>query len=65
LDTGLSDSDLRRIAGALRASPFDPAEVERILRDEVMPAFGLNLASIAGDWIPWTEGSIRMIMERS
>uniref|UniRef100_UPI00333F4603 DUF7079 family protein n=1 Tax=Castellaniella defragrans TaxID=75697 RepID=UPI00333F4603 len=65
LDTELSDGDLRRIAANLRESPYAPAEIGRILRSEVMPAFGANLASVAGEWTPWSEDEVRAIMTRS
>lgn len=65
LDTELDDGDLNRIAERLRESPYGRMEIERILRDEVMPAFGVNLASVAGQWTPWTQGEVHEIMVRS
>lgn len=65
LDTELEEDDLRRIAGKLRETSYGPMEIERILRNEVMPAFGPNLLSAAGEWTPWTEGEVREIMVRS
>jgi len=65
LDTELDEGDLSHIAERLRESPYGRVEIERILRDEVAPAFGPNLASVAGEWIPWTPDEVREIMIRS
>ena len=65
LDTELDEADLRHIAGRLRQSSYEPAEIERILRDEVLPAFGSNLVSVAGQWTPWTEAEVLGIMTRA
>jgi hypothetical protein len=65
LDTELLNGDIQRIAGVLRQSPYDRIEIERILRDEVSPAFSSNLLSIAGEWVPWDENEVQKIMERS
>lgn len=65
LDTELADSDLRRIAAVLRGSGCDVAEVEAILRTQVLPAFGANLLTTAGEWTPWSEDEVRAIMARS
>lgn len=65
LDTELDEADFRRIAEVLRGSPYDLAMLENILRDEVAPAFGSNLLSVAGQWAPWTEDEVQEIMKRS
>ena len=50
LDTELQESDYRRIASALAASPYTVGEIEEILRCEVYPACHQNLLCIAGEW---------------
>lgn len=65
LDTELVEADIQRIAGALSKSPYSVAEIGRILRHEVLPAFVPNLLSVAGEWCPWSEAEVRDIMERS
>lgn len=65
LDTELLDADIQRIAAALAKSPYGVAEIADILRDEVLPAFGPKLLSVAGEWVPWSEAEVRGIMERS
>lgn len=65
LDTELQEADLQRIADTLRCSPYSVAEIKRILRDEVSPAFSANLFSMAGEWVPWSHDEVRAIMERS
>ena len=64
LDTELQEEDYARIAAVLGASGFSPAELERILADEVAPAFGSNLLQVAGEWAPWSEEEVRAIMQR-
>jgi hypothetical protein len=63
LDTELQAADLRGIAGTLRASPYAKPEIERILREEVAPAFSSNLLSVAGEWTPWSKEHVRDIMK--
>lgn len=65
LDTSLDERDYDRIAEVLSRSAFSRAEIERILRDEVSPAFVRNLFSVAGEWQPWSEDEVHAIMERS
>lgn len=65
LDTELTTTDLQAIAEILRQSPFDVAEIEYILRNEVTPAFIGNLMSVAGQWAPWTEDEVLEIMNSS
>ncbi|WP_404477359.1 hypothetical protein [Novosphingobium sp. BL-52-GroH] len=54
LDTELDAHDVGRIARVLEQSPYVTSEIEAILRDEVLPAFGGNLLSTWGmvedDW---------------
>lgn len=65
LDTELQPADHARIADALRASPFSPAELRAILEREVAPAFAFNLLSVAGEWTSWSSEEVRAIMLRS
>jgi len=65
LDTELDERDHQRIATILRQSPYSVSQLEAILRDEITPAFGCNLASVAGEWEGWSEASVREIMEAS
>jgi hypothetical protein len=65
LDTQLDESDHRRIAIALRQSSYSALELHHILRDEVTPAFGWNLAAAAGEWAGWTDEAVQEIMTRS
>lgn len=64
LDTELGDYDFNRIANSLKNSPYKVDEIERILRDEVAPAFAGNLWSPAGEWQPWSENDVLRIMKR-
>jgi hypothetical protein len=64
LDTSFDAADHDRIAEALRSSPYDRAELEAILRLEVSPAFSVNLLSVAGEWVPWTQDEVLDIMTR-
>ena len=65
LDTEQTDADIASIARCLRDSPYDPDELERILREEVSPAFSANLLSVAGEWAGWSDEDVREIMTRS
>jgi hypothetical protein len=65
LDTELMDDDHQRIAAILHQSPYSVAELERILRNEVTPAFGFNLAAVAGEWAGWTDEAVQEIMVKS
>ncbi len=65
LDTELKDDDFRRIAETLKASGYPAVELRRIFADEVAPAFGPNLWSIAGEWAMWHENDVRDIVTRS
>ncbi|WP_298358712.1 hypothetical protein [uncultured Litoreibacter sp.] len=57
LDTDISD-ELDYIASALAASPFDEAELDRILLEEVYPVCIPNLHSIAGIWSGFDEAEL-------
>ena len=64
LDSELQPADYARVAGQLRSSRYTTEEIRRILEDEVAPAFGSNLLSVAGEWAPWSEVEVRKVMER-
>lgn len=49
LDAELLPTDIRRIAWLLDTSSYDRGALERILIEEVMPAFAPNLLSVAGE----------------
>jgi hypothetical protein len=51
LDTELDDNDYRHVARAVVASGFTPAEVRRILWEEVFPVLEFNLRHPAGEWV--------------
>ena len=65
LDTELQPSDHRWIASVLDSSGFSKAELRAILEEEVTPAFGVNLLSVAGEWAGWSEEEVREIVLRS
>ncbi len=50
LDQELRPSAYRYIADTIMANGFSPAEAEAMFRDEVAPAFAINLWSVAGEW---------------
>ncbi len=59
LDTELTPRSYRHMAEVICAQGFSPAEAEAIFRDEVAPAFGYNLWSVAGVWEGWPEATVR------
>lgn len=64
LDTSFDEADHERIAAALRRTRYNRAEIDRILREEVSPAFSANLFSIAGEWVQWSDEEVQTIMLR-
>ena len=58
-DTEFTDLDAAYVARVLTASGYDPPTLERIFRDEVAPAFGGNMLSVAGEWAGWSEEVVR------
>jgi hypothetical protein len=64
LDTEIQASDYDYIARRLRESGLPAEQIRQILADEVAPAFAPNLRSVAGEWVPWNEESVREIMTR-
>lgn len=65
LDSELQPQDYESIAARLRACAYPVSEIRRILMDEVAPAFGPNLTSVAGEWAGWSESSVRDLVLRS
>ena len=65
LDTELRPQDYESIAARLRACGYPIQEIHRILLDEVAPAFGPNLASVAGEWAGWSESAVRDLVQRA
>ena len=59
LDTELQPSDYRHIRETLAASGYGDAKLRRILREEVLPVFGGNLLSLAGEWAGWSDEGVR------
>jgi hypothetical protein len=59
LDTELQPSDHEVIARTLKESGYSLDELDAILFDEVTPAFGGNLLSVAGEWAGWPEEAVR------
>ena len=50
LDTQNDGNSYQAIARAILSSPFTPEEIGAIYWQEVFPAFGGNLQSVAGEW---------------
>ena len=50
LDTEFEESDLRRIAGAMRESGYSVEELREIYLFEVAPVVFPNLLTVAGEW---------------
>jgi hypothetical protein len=65
LDTELQPQDYESIAARLRVCGYSTPELHRILLDEVAPAFGPNLASVAGEWAGWSESAVHDVVLRS
>lgn len=59
LDQELQPGDYRQIAAVIDRSGYSPAEAEAMLRNEVAPAFAVNLWSVAGEWQGWPEDYVR------
>jgi hypothetical protein len=62
LDTELTATDHARIARIVEASGYSLARLDNIMRKEMLPAFGGNLLSIAGEWAGWSEDQVAVIM---
>lgn len=59
LDTELDAATGDRIAAAARDAGFDATQTHDILAQEVVPAFGVNLFAVAGEWTPWSADFVR------
>lgn len=59
LDTELTDDAYRRIAETISASAFHKDEARAIYREDVAPAFAINLLATAGEWSGWDEQYVR------
>lgn len=49
----------RSIADVIDENGFSAIEAEAIFRDEVAPAFAINLWSVVGEWQGWPEDFVR------
>jgi len=59
LDQELQPGDYRHIASVIDHAGYSAAAAEDILRNEVAPAFVVNLWSVAGEWQGWPEDYVR------
>lgn len=59
LDTELSEGSYRRIASVIVASGISRDEAVTIYREDVVPAFAINLLSTAGEWTGWPDDYVR------
>ncbi len=59
LDQDLQSYTYRHIADVIAQNGFSSAEAEAIFREEVAPAFAVNLWSVAGEWQGWREDYVR------
>jgi hypothetical protein len=59
LDTELQEYQYRHLARVVVESGFTPQEVHDILWDEVFPALGDNLRSVAGEWAGFNDEWLR------
>ena len=62
LDTWFDGKQYCRFAEDLIDTGFSDEQLEAMLRDEVAPVFGVNLLSVAGEWVPWDETEVRNLM---
>lgn len=59
LDNEPGEIGLRSIARVCASSPFSGPDLDRIMFNEVWPAFSMNLYSVAGEWAGWDEGFVQ------
>ena len=59
LDQELQPENYRHMASVIEQSGYSIAEAEDMLRNEVAPAFAVNLWSLAGEWQGWPEDYVR------
>ena len=65
LDTDLDHADHQRIGGVFARSRYSMEELNEIMFNEVWPALGPNLLSIAGEWRGWkTEALKELILQK-
>ncbi len=57
-DTELDDAAMAHIARELKALGLDADTAQRMLFDDVMPVFGQNLLSVAGNWTGWPANEV-------
>lgn len=58
IDSELDDAAVRDIAQQLISADCSAEEAETILWNEVAPALGSNLASVAGNWTGWSDEDV-------
>lgn len=59
LDNDPGEIGLRSIARACASSPYSGPDLDRIMFNEVWPAFSANLHSVAGNWSGWDESFVK------
>lgn len=59
LDTELHPADFARIAAVIFQAGLSAEEAEKILNQEVAPAFTSNLLNVAGEWAGWSDEFIK------
>ncbi|NIA69781.1 hypothetical protein HBA54_14350 [Pelagibius litoralis] len=59
LDTELDDSRFDHIARVCALSPYAGTELDRIMFNEVWPAFSANLYAPAGEWAGWDDTFVK------
>lgn len=59
LDTELTDDAYRRIAATISGSEFTEDQALAIYREDVAPAFAVNLLDPAGEWAGWRDEYVR------
>ncbi|MGB7328823.1 MAG: hypothetical protein WBD31_28350 [Rubripirellula sp.] len=68
LDTELDADDLNRIGRILRSSPYNEAELDCIMFDEVFPVLIPNMWGVAGQWagfdLDWLQAAILQRQQR-
>jgi hypothetical protein len=59
LDTELQPADFARIAAVIVQARLSVEQAEKILNEEVAPAFTPNMLGAAGEWAGWSEDFVR------
>ena len=65
LDTEPTRSTYENIARTIIGHGFQPEHAEAIFREDVAPAFWINLLAPAGEWQGWEDGLVRERVIRS